>query len=88
MTETDTPTVDDYTAADAVGDGLIDRCAHCEQSFHPQSYHGEIVDTDGSHYDHLSQTDPGDRPFFCPECYEELKANEHRKTHQTLGEFQ
>lgn len=79
---------DDYEPLDGVDDGMIDCCGRCEQSFHPNDYRGEIVRRDGTRYDHLSDTDPMDRPFFCPDCYAAIDAAERASEHQTLEAFQ
>jgi len=77
----------DYEPADGVDDGLIDCCGRCDESFHPNTYDGEIVRQDGTRYEILTATDPGDRPFFCPGCYEAIRADETAADHRTLEVF-
>ena len=74
----------DYDPLDGVDDGMIDQCGRCGESFHPNTYGGEIVRQDGTRYDILTATDPGDRPFFCPDCYETIRAAEQAEKHHTL----
>jgi len=77
----------DYDPQDGLTDGLIDKCPRCDESFHPDDYDGEIVRRDGTRHDHLTDTDPADRPFFCPGCYKALRAAENASQHRTLEVF-
>jgi len=77
----------DYDSRDGIGDGAIDICAHCERSLHPHDYSGTVYDTDGREYDHITDTDPNNRPFFCGDCWEELERNRNQQENATLGEW-
>lgn len=81
-------TADDYDPADGVADNGIDHCAHCETSLSPERYHDDVYDQSGRSYDILTNTDANNRPFFCADCWPELRRNERMQTNANLGDFQ
>jgi len=80
-------TPNDYEPSDGVGYNGIDECPHCGQSLHPEDHAGIVYDSDGVEYEHITETDPTDRPFFCPNCWDELEANRKAQENQQLGDF-
>jgi hypothetical protein len=81
-TERDLPS--DYDAADSFDEGT-DICARCDHEFKPIDE--TVVNSNGTEYDHLMDTDPGDAPFFCLGCWDELEANRKATENQTLTEW-
>jgi len=45
------------------------------------------VDAAGTEYELYTESDPGDGPFFCEDCWTELRVNQKQQENATLGEF-
>lgn len=77
-----------------LGDGWdsekgLDVCPVCERLYSGNGgYLGAVYTTDGTRYDHVLDTDPGDGPFICERCYNVLDANQKRMEHTTLDQFE
>ena len=66
----------------------LEECPHCGKQLGGETgHHGEVYDANGRRYDHLLNTEPGNGPFFCPECWPELKANKNAQEHKTLDKY-
>lgn len=78
---------EDFDPEDGIDDGAIDCCPVCERSLHPNGYNGPVFDQEGRRYEHLTDTDAANRPFFCADCWPQLKANRNAETNQTLDAF-
>jgi len=80
---------DDYDKADGFNEEkAIEQCPHCEQTYSPNGgYLGPVWDQSGRRYDHHTDSDPSDGPFFCQDCWHELEANQKRAENQSLGDF-
>lgn len=50
-------------------------------------YHEDVYDKHGRHYEFFLNTDAGDGPFFCPDCWPQLEANKKASENQTLADF-
>jgi hypothetical protein len=78
----------DYDASDGMGDNGIEQCPHCGQSYSPNGGHtGPVYDDRGREYETHLDTDPGDAPFFCPDCWPELEANRKASENKQLEDF-
>lgn len=82
-------TPNDYDASDGWDDEEgAECCPHCGQVWHMESgAKGPVFTNDGREYEYYTESDPGDGPFFCADCYADLDANRKRQQHRTLGEF-
>lgn len=77
----------DYSPKDGLDEGL-DVCPHCDTQLGGETgYHGPVVKADGTRYENIYDTDPTDRPFFCPDCYPDLEATRRAREHKTFDEF-
>lgn len=87
---TDAPTPSDYDIEDGWDDdGGLEQCAHCERQFSGEGgYHGTVYDQAGREYEYFLNTDSGNAPFFCPDCWPELKANRRARENQSLAAFE
>lgn len=71
-------------------DGLV-QCPVCGTLLDPRWHDGEVVQpvglTSAIMHAHLMETDPGDGPFYCPECWKRhvVEVRQHRN-HQ-LSDF-
>ena len=78
----------DYDGEDGFGDDGLEKCPYCDKQLGGETGHnGEVYDSNGRRYDHLLNTEPGSGPFFCPECWSELEANQKASENQSLGDF-
>lgn len=82
-------TPDDYDAGDGWDETTASECCpHCETVWSPNGgMIGPAFDASGTKHESYFDTDPGDGPFFCEDCWKELDANRKRDQHRTLGEF-
>lgn len=81
-----TETVSDYEPKDGFNsENGMDQCPHCREDFAPVG--DPCLTKDGQRYDHITDTEPSNRPFFCPECWDELETNRKQKENQTLGDY-
>lgn len=87
--ETDAPIPTDYDASDGWDDqNGLEKCPHCGKQYGGQSGHfGAVYTQGGRKFDHFTDTDPGDGPFFCPECWPELQANQRAIENRSLEDF-
>lgn len=85
----DPVTPGDYDASDGFNEeNGLEHCPHCGKQFGGQSGHlGEVFDSEGNRYEHFYNSPPGQSPFFCPECWEELEANQKQSENRALGDF-
>lgn len=71
-------------------DGL-EQCPVCGTSLDSRWHTGRVVQPTGPieavEYDHLLETDPGDGPFYCGECWDDHCTDVYQQTHRTLSEF-
>lgn len=79
----------DYDTQDGWDDDNgIDVCPHCELVYSPNGGHmGEVFDQSGRKYEHYLNTEPGDGPFFCPDCWDELETNRKASENNSLEDF-
>jgi len=82
------PLPGDYDASDGIGDGGIEQCPHCGTSYDLGNHTGPVYDSSGRKYGNLLDTDPGNGPFFCPECWPELEANRKATKHRQLHDYE
>jgi len=70
--------------------GLV-QCPVCGTSLDPRFHSGRVVQptgpTSAEVYEHLLETDPGDGPFYCGECWDSHCTEQAERTHRTLSEF-
>lgn len=80
---------EDYNGSDGWNDDQgCEQCPHCGTLYSPNSGHiGPVYDSAGREYEYYLDTDPGNGPFFCPDCWPELEANRKQAANHTLGEF-
>lgn len=83
------PTTDDYDKSDGWSDEQgCEICPHCELLYSGNGgYMGTVYDSRGRQYEHFYDTDPGQGPFFCPDCFEELDTNRKAAENATLEGF-
>lgn len=80
----------DYDKDDGWNDTKgCDQCPHCETIWSMNGgMQGPAYDSTGQRYKIYLDSDPADGPFFCQECWNELKTNRKRANNQTLGDFE
>lgn len=83
------PTPASYGADDGYDDSRgIDMCPHCETALSANDgIVGPVYDKQGRAFETIYDTDPTERPFFCPDCFAELDRNEKRQTNATLNQY-
>lgn len=80
------PIVDEYDTHDGVDeDG--DFCPHCGIVFSVHHHVGPVIDTDGTQFVTIYNTDPDNGPWFCPECWETLETNRKMLENKQLSHF-
>lgn len=86
----DTTLPSDYDTGDGWNEEQgCEQCPHCGTVYSPNSGHvGPVYDSDGREYEFHLDTDPGDGPFFCPDCWDELDANRRATENRQLTEYQ
>lgn len=79
----------DYDKDDGYDDEQgFEKCPHCGQKLGTETGHlGTVYDQRGREYEHFHNTDPGQGPFFCPDCWPELERNEKQSENTALEEF-
>jgi hypothetical protein len=78
----------EYDQADSIRDNGISECAECGLTFSGESgQHGETYTAEGNRYDHFLDTDPGEAPFFCPECWESVDAARKAEENRSVTEW-
>lgn len=69
----------------------LEQCPVCGTSLDTRWHRGTVVQPTGPtsciEYDYLLETDPGDGPFYCGECWQEHYTDVMEQTHHTLSEF-
>jgi len=80
---------DDYDKADGFNDQQgIEQCPHCETVYSPNGgYAGPVYDQRGREFEYHIDTEPGQGPFFCEDCWPELATNQKQAENQSLGDF-
>lgn len=82
------PTPQDYDSEDGWGQDGLEQCPHCERQLSGESgWHGRVFDQQGHEFDHLLNTEPGNGPFFCEDCWQELRVNVLQQENATLREY-
>lgn len=84
MTDDDT----DFGASDSWADNGLNCCANCEMQLGGQGGHfGEIVTEAGVRYDDIYESDPDEAPFFCPDCWREVRTQVRAERNQSINDF-
>ena len=66
----------------------VEICPECTIIFSANGgYTGPVYDQNGRQYDHHMNTDPGDGPFFCPDCWEILEANRKAAENKSIEDY-
>lgn len=66
----------------------VEICPHCEIIYSPSGgYSDSVYDKRRRQYEHHLDTDPGDGPFFCPECWDELQTNQKASENKSIEEY-
>jgi hypothetical protein len=86
MTE---PTPQDYDSEDGWDDDHgIEQCPHCECIWSGNGgMLGPAFTQDGRKFELYLDASPGEGPFFCEDCWQELRINERQQANATLGEY-
>jgi len=86
---TNEPTPDDYDIDDGFDeDAGLEQCPHCETTYSiNSSFYGPVWDASGTEYELYTESVPGDGPFFCEDCWTELRVDQKQQENATLGEF-
>lgn len=70
---------------------MLEQCPGCGTSLDPRWHTGPVYEPTGvdsaREYEHLMETDPGDGPFWCPDCWNQHYQEVQAETHRTLSEF-
>jgi hypothetical protein len=78
----------EYSRFDSNG---LEQCPTCGTYLSPPHHMGRVVQptgpTSSTRYEHLSETDPADGPFYCGECWDSHCTEQAERTHWTLSEF-
>lgn len=78
----------EYSRFDSDG---LEQCPVCGGTLDSRWYSGQVVQptglTSATVYEHLLETDPGDGPFYCRECWDDHCTEVYSETHRTLSEF-
>lgn len=83
------PVPSDYDPDDGWNEAKgLDMCPVCERTYSMNGgYTGAVYETDGTHYDHVLDTDPMDAPFICESCFEVLEQNRRQMANASLSEW-
>lgn len=86
---TESPVPSDYDTEDGWNkDSGLEYCPHCEKQFGAEGgYHGTVYDQSGRRYEYFLNTEAGNGPFFCPDCWDELRVNQRAQENQSLAAF-
>lgn len=79
----------DYDPHDGWDDEFgCDQCPHCETGLWPNTgYDDVVIDQDGNRYEHITDTELYDAPFFCPDCWDELETNRRAAENAAITEW-
>jgi len=82
-------TPSDFESIDGwIEDSALEKCPVCERVYSGNGGYVETVyDQQGKEYDHYLDTEPGDGPYFCADCWPELEANRKAKENKSLEEY-
>lgn len=76
---------------DCVDEDGLEQCPVCGTRLDNRFHTGRVVEPTGPTsarvYDHLLETDPGDAPFYCGECWDSHRTEQAERTHRSLSEF-
>lgn len=75
----------EYEPSDSRGGDGEECCAACGYDYWGSKR--ELFTADGTKHANLLDTDPGDKPFFCPDCWPRVDAERKRRENKTLGEY-
>jgi len=79
---------DEYDPSDSMEDNGIECCAVCDEQLAGEGgTHGPVVTQAGQRYEIFYDTDPGEAPFFCPPCWEQVENERKRRENSTLSEW-
>lgn len=86
----DVKPIEDYHKHDRFDDegNTIEKCPICGTLLDIRWHDDEVYDSDGTEYDHIMETDPGDGPFYCPECWKQYQVTRARHLHATLDQYE
>lgn len=88
LTDGGVGTPQDFKPSDSQGDNGLEICAVCwEQLGGEGGHHGEVYTQSGKRYENFYDSEPGEAPFFCPECWPKVQAARKAEENKTLGEF-
>jgi len=78
----------EYDPEDGYRENGVDQCPRCNTALSPNGGKvGPVYQADGTKHEHILDTDPMDRPFFCEDCFKALETVKKAESHKTLGEF-
>lgn len=82
-------TPQDFDADDSwLDDRGLDCCAVCDKILGSESgHHGEVFLQDGTRYEYFLDTDPMDAPFFCPDCWPDVRAAGRAAENESLDAY-
>lgn len=79
---------DSYELDDGKQENGLEMCPRCGRTFSGNGgYSGAVHDKSGTRYEHVSDSDPGDGPFFDERCWNDMKDAKARANHSTLDQF-
>ena len=66
----------------------VEICPECNIVYSPNGgYTGSVYDQQGRKYKFQSNTDPANGPFFCPDCWEIVEANQKASENKSIEEY-